>query len=381
MGGTLTVDATNFDEGGQGVAYNDNAGLDGGNTTFRPGRAVEFVGGGNDIGYVKPGEWVEYTINVPTAGIYTCASKAKTPVAGATIAISLGGGPPLGTMTLADGHAGGSNFANAAFAQSQAISISLSAGVQTLRLTFDGPLASNGYVLDLASFTLQAPSGQTPFGGVAPVLDSDGLTIDGIDYDNGGQGVAYNDAAGLQGGTNGGRAGSSVEVTGGGNIGWIAGGEWLEYTINVAEAGPYAFNLSMALGDATGPNRSVTATFTTGGNVETVTVNTPRTGVWSNFQDTQDAIVDLPAGTTVVRLTFNGGSQDLESFTLEPAASAMLAASTFAASEPEEPLAMFLSTLEDFFEDMQDWLDPDDTPADPGLPPPQDPIHGYDLVV
>ena len=172
-GDTLTVDATNFDEGGQGVAYNDNAGLDGGNTTFRPGRAVEFVGGGNDIGYVKPGEWVEYTINVPTAGVYTFSANAKTPVAGATIAVSLNGATPLGTVTLADGHAGGSNFASAAFAQSQAISISLSAGVQTLRLTFDGPLASNGYVLDLASFTLQAPSGQTPFGGVAPVLDSD----------------------------------------------------------------------------------------------------------------------------------------------------------------------------------------------------------------
>ena len=36
-GNTLTVLANTFDEGGQGVAYNDNAGLDGGNTAFRPG--------------------------------------------------------------------------------------------------------------------------------------------------------------------------------------------------------------------------------------------------------------------------------------------------------------------------------------------------------
>ncbi|MEQ1941290.1 carbohydrate-binding protein [Mesorhizobium sp. VNQ89] len=376
--GTLNVDATNFDNGGQGVAYNDNPGLDGGNTTVRPGRAVEFVGAGNDIGYVKPGEWVEYTINVPTTGIYTFSANAKTPVAGATIAVSLNGTTALGTVTLADGHAGGSNFDSAAFAQSQAISLSLAAGVQTLRLTFNGPLAANGYVLDLASFTLQAQVPQTPFGGTAPVLDADGLTIDGIDYDNGGQGVAYNDAAGLQGGTNGGRTGSAVEVTSGGNIGWIASGEWLEYTINVTEAGPYSFNLSMSLGDATGPNRSVTATFTTGSNVETVTVNTPRTGTWTNFQDTQDATVDLPAGITVVRLTFNGGSQDLESFTLEPAASALMA-SAFAAPQSEGPEALFVNLSEDLFADLPDYAD--DTPDDAGTPPPQDPIQGYDLVM
>jgi len=363
--GTLTVDATNFDNGGQGVAYNDNAGLDGGNTTVRPGRAVEFVGAGNDIGFVKPGEWVEYTINVPTTGIYTFSANAKTPVTGATIAVSLNGTTALGTVTLADGHAGGSNFANAAFAQSPSISIPLTAGVQTLRLTFDGPLAANGYVLDLASFTLQAPATQTPFGGTAPVLDADGLTVDGIDYDNGGQGVAYNDAAGLQGGSNGGRAGSSVEVTSAGNVGWIASGEWLEYTINVAQAGSYAFNLSMALGEAGGPNRSVTATFTNGSNVETVTVNTPRTGTWTNFQDTQDAIVDLPAGTTVVRLTFNGGSQDLEAFTLEPAPAAAAFSTAMNVDGMQGLRTTVLERLGEFV-DLPDWMTNHAAQSEPG---------------
>ncbi|MNI38552.1 Carbohydrate binding module (family 6) [compost metagenome] len=317
----LTVDATNFDNGGQGVSWNDNAGLDNptSNPTFRPGRGVELVGAGLDIGHVKPGEWVEYTINVPTAGTYTFSANAKTPVAGATIGVSLNGQTQLGTVTLADGHAGGSNFDSAAFAQSAPISINLGAGVQTLRLTFNGPLASNGYVLDLASFTLTAPASQQPFGGVAPALGDAGLVIDGVKYDNGGQGVAYNDAAGLQGGTNGGRAGSSVEITGSGDVGWIANGEWLEYTINVTEAGTYDFNLSMSLGETGGPNRSVTATFTNGSAVDTVTVATPRTGTWSNFQDTETVSVTLDAGTTVVRLTFNGGSQDFSSFSLEPA--------------------------------------------------------------
>lgn len=326
--GFLTVDASNFDEGGQGVAYNDNPGLDGGvpAASFRPGRAVELVGPSLDIGHVKPGEWVEYTINVPAAGVYAFSANAKTPVSGASIAVSLNGTTPLGTIILADGHAGGANFASAAFAQSEAIQLSLAAGVQTLRLTFDGPLASNGYVLDLAYFTLNASPQQQPRGGVAPVLDGDGLTVEALDYDEGGQGVAYNDVNGLQGGSDGGRPGSSVEVTSAGNVGWIGSGEWLEYTVNVEDAGPYELSLSMALGEAAGPSRSVTVSFTNGVDVEEVTIETPTTGSWSNFQDTETVVVDLEAGTTVVRLTFSGGAQDISSFTLKPASTSAVAA-------------------------------------------------------
>lgn len=376
--GILTVDATNFDNGGQGVAYNDNPGLDNAANGVRPGRAVEFVGTQNDIGHVLPGEWVEYTINVPAGGLYSFSVNAKSPVTGATVAVSLAGGAQLGTVTLADGHAGGSNFDNAPFVQSSEIDLALGAGPQTLRLTFNGPLASNGYVLDLRSFTLEANNLQTPFGGTAPVLDSDGLTVEGIAYDNGGQGIAYNDAAGLQGGTNGGRAGSAVEVTAGGDIGWIGGGEWLEYTINVAEAGSYLFNLSMALGDAAGPNRSVTATFTNGTAVDSVTVGTPRTGTWSNFQDTNSAEVNLDAGTTVVRLTFNGGSQDMASFSLEPAAAPAAAAAA-------APMAFAATALSPFIFDEPDVSPPDSQDAWQSVNDDDGPSNlwssfGYDLM-
>ncbi|CAD7032253.1 hypothetical protein REJC140_03028 [Pseudorhizobium endolithicum] len=355
--GVLTVDASNFDEGGQGVAYNDNPGLDGGvaATSFRPGRAVELVGSGMDVGHVKPGEWVEYTINVPAAGVYSFTANAKTPVTGANIAVSLNGTTPLGTVTLADGHAGGANFSSAAFAQSGAIQLSLGAGVQTLRLTFDGPLASNGYVLDLASFTLVAQPTQQPVGGIAPVLDVEGLTIEALDYDEGGQGVAYNDAAGLQGGTNGGRAGSSVEVTSGGNVGWIGNGEWLEYTINVEEAGSYELSLSMAVGESGGPNRSVSVSFTNGSQIDEVTVETPRTGTWSNFQETDTVVVDLDAGITVVRLTFSGGAQDISSFTLNPVSSSVAAAMLVsAADEPAALVPPETKVVPDFVPDAEE---------------------------
>ncbi|MDH2328263.1 CBM35 domain-containing protein [Cereibacter sp. SYSU M97828] len=156
--GTLTVQAVNFDEGGNGIAHQDSTpGLDGGNTTFRPGRAVEVAG--TDISYVKPGEWLEYTVNVPTAGNYALSVNARTPVAGATVAVSLENGTALGTVALADGNPSGNAFTTGTpFAASAPISIPLSAGEQTIRLTLNGPLASNGYVMDLRSFTLTAPA-------------------------------------------------------------------------------------------------------------------------------------------------------------------------------------------------------------------------------
>ena len=58
--GLLTVDATNFDSGGQGISWNDDAGLLGG-TQSRSDTDVELVGAEQDIGYVLAGEWVGYT--------------------------------------------------------------------------------------------------------------------------------------------------------------------------------------------------------------------------------------------------------------------------------------------------------------------------------
>ena len=316
--GVLTVDASNFDTGGQGIAYNDDAGRDGG-TTFRAGEAVEFVNSQNDIGYIRPGEWVEYTINAPTGGTYDLSFLAKTPLANASIAVSLNGGAALGTAALQDG---GASFDAAPFQASAPIGVNLAAGVQTLRLTFNGtPQAGSPYVLDLRSFTLdlrETPLTQTPFGGTAAGFSNGVLTVDASNYDNGGQGVAYNDAAGLQGGTNGGRAGSAVEQTGAGDIGWIDAGDWTEYTISVPTAGAYDLDLLLSNGGETGRSAKVdfykpgaATPYATSGSIAN-----PSTGSYNTFVAREVDDIALDAGTQIVRVTFLGGSQDFRSFTL-----------------------------------------------------------------
>ena len=171
-----------------------------------------------------------------------------------------------------------------------------------------------------------AEPGQTPFDGTPFVVADDAIAIDASDYDDGGQGVAYNDQAGLQGGTNGGRAGSDVEQTGAGHIGWIQNGEWLEYTIDVAEDGLYDVSFLSAFG-ATGA-RSIEASFRKGGvpYESTGAVTVDPTGGWTTFAETDSATVQLEAGVQVMRVAFSGGSMDLAAINLTPAPVAALAA-------------------------------------------------------
>lgn len=434
---SLTVDAITFDTGGQGIAWNDDPGKNGGNGQ-RPDADVE-TGGGGTIIFVEPGEWVEYTINVATAGTYDFSAIAKAPTNGATIALSIEDGPALATVLLPDSNgAANTSFTGTVFAPTAPVEVDLEAGTQVLRLTFGGTVGSNGYALDLDGFTLNrvvntapvagtiapqaanedaafsfnaaaafsdpdgdtlsftaanlpaglsingagvisgtptvdgsfnvtitandgdltasttftlsvaaAPvSGQTPFPGPnAPGFVDGVLTVQAANYDSGGQGVAYNDAPGLQGGTNGGRTGSAVEVTALGDIGWITNGEWLEYTINVAEAGTYNPDLLMAFGGQ--GTRSATVSFYGIGEdtpyASTGPIANPNSGGWTTYQTRDGGNVDLEAGTQIVRVTFNGGSQDFRSLSLtqveitpQPEVIGETGSLTFAQTSPDQ---------------------------------------------
>src|SRR5438552_10325605 len=80
---------------------------------------------------------------------------------------------------------------------------------------------------------------QMPFSGVPAAIPG---MIEAEDFDTGGEGVAYHDSTpGNQGG--GSRSNTDVDVqpggSGGQNVGYIRGGEFLKYTIDVADAGTY----------------------------------------------------------------------------------------------------------------------------------------------
>jgi hypothetical protein len=72
-----TVEAEDFDLGGEGVAYHDNDVANSGGK-YRPYEGVDVESGasGFDVGWTNNGEWVEYTVNVDDPGIYSINIRA-----------------------------------------------------------------------------------------------------------------------------------------------------------------------------------------------------------------------------------------------------------------------------------------------------------------
>ncbi|HEY0405168.1 MAG TPA: carbohydrate-binding protein [Pyrinomonadaceae bacterium] len=125
--------------------------------------------------------------------------------------------------------------------------------------------------------------------------------IQAEDFDNGGEGVAYHD---LDAGNNGNQYRSTdVDVRAGQSAanGFAVfnarAGEWLEYTINVAAAGFYDFNVSASSRLAGGSfHLEVDGVDVTGA------LTVPTTGSWQTFQQAGKNKVSLPAGAHVLRL-------------------------------------------------------------------------------
>ena len=64
-----TVYAANFDQGGEGVAYHDTDWTNWGGQYRDTGVDIEFdAEGGYDVGWFDPGEWMNYTVDVASAG-------------------------------------------------------------------------------------------------------------------------------------------------------------------------------------------------------------------------------------------------------------------------------------------------------------------------
>jgi len=113
-----------------------------------------------------------------------------------------------------------------------------------------------------------------------------------IDFDFGGEGVAYHDNdSGNNGGNNhrsnnGDSNGGAVDIGGDLAVGWTGAGEWLKYTVIVYDAGDYNVSLDLA-GDGTSE-----IYFEVDGVNVTGTIHIPRTGGWGEWlwQDLEEPI-------------------------------------------------------------------------------------------
>jgi hypothetical protein len=101
-------------------------------------------------------------------------------------------------------------------------------------------------------------------------------------------------------------------------VGWTKAGEWINYTVQVAQAGRYAINAHVSAG-ATGAQ--VTLSFSPGVTAGPITVPTtagyvPGVEVYHVWERVTLATVTLPAGTTVFTFKIDAiAGMNIESFT------------------------------------------------------------------
>ena len=101
------IQAEDFDNGGEGVAYHDNVSGNAGGL-YRTGEAVDIVsdgGSGFKVNNFETGEWLEYTINVTTTGTYRIEANVASTFTTASFSFKIDGVDVTGP--LAAPHTGG----------------------------------------------------------------------------------------------------------------------------------------------------------------------------------------------------------------------------------------------------------------------------------
>lgn len=129
------------------------------------------------------------------------------------------------------------------------------------------------------------------------------------DFDRGGEGIAYHDASTANQG-NQYRPNEGVDLEncseGGFNIGYVATGEWLEYTVNVTAAGAYTFTARVANPGAAKPFHAELD----GQNI-TGNITVPTTGGFQAWQDVTATTPALTAGVHVLRISLDAADYNI----------------------------------------------------------------------
>jgi hypothetical protein len=286
-----SFEAENFDLGGEGVAYHDavpgNAG-----GQYRTTEDVDIItpaagtnASGHVVNNIETGEWLEYTIDVATAGSYMLELHVSSEFTNSKFHVEIDGVDVTGSVSVpSTGWWGTFVWLGRA--------VNLIAGQHVLRVHSE----QEYFNFDRIRITTQ-----TPFNGTAFAAPG---TWQAEDFDRGGEGVAYHDAVpGNAGGQY--RTSEDVDIVtpGAGTnatghaVNNFETGEWLEYTINVATAGTYTielhvsseftdsrFHLEIDGVDVSGP------------------VTVPSTGWWGTFTWLGKTGVSLGVGNHVLRV-------------------------------------------------------------------------------
>ena len=299
-----TVQAENFDNGGDYVGYFNLDPQDYGSApSYRAGTTVgvEYTGdtgGGYDVGYTSEGEYLRYTVNVGTAGMYNLQARVASLGQGGYYHVSFDDENKTGTLFVPVTN----GFQNYTTQVSPAFQ--LSAGKHVMQVTLDGNGPTGG-MGNFNWFAVQAPTASASFTGGPQAIPGQ---IEIENFDTGGKGAAYWDGATYNGGGANYRPGETVDIEnssdagGGYDVGNGQPGDWLNYTVNIATARRYTLNVRVATDVGGGVIH-----FNVDGRQVTPRISIPETGGWQTWQTLVIPNVALPEGIHTVQLVVDSG--------------------------------------------------------------------------
>ncbi len=143
-----TIEAEHFDEGGAGIAYVDTtAGNSGGSlrATDVDIQPTSDAGAGYNVGWLKPGEWLVYSVDVTKAGSFSLSARVASNGPGGTFHVEAGGVNLTGPMTISNtgGHQQWTTIVKSG--------VSLPAGRQRLRVVFDASGSTSASAISITS--------------------------------------------------------------------------------------------------------------------------------------------------------------------------------------------------------------------------------------
>jgi hypothetical protein len=219
---------------------------------------TEDEGGGQNVGYIDPGDFLQYTITAPADGSYYIDYRLASSGGSDGFELSIDG-VVVDIQTLAD-TGGWQNWITQSGAEFE-----MTAGQHTARFDFVGGAINFNW-----------------FKVFEPVFE---IFLEAEAYDEAGD-VALED----------------TEDDGGGqNVGYIDPGDFLQYTVNIPADGTY--NITYRVASSGGSDGFETSV----GGVVVDTQAVADTGGWQNWVS-QTATVDLVAGEQTLRLDFVGGA-------------------------------------------------------------------------
>lgn len=219
------------------------------------------AGGGSDVGWIDQGDYMDYSVNVATAGQYSVGFRVATPNAGASFQFTKTDGTVLATVSVP-------NTGGYQTWQTVTATVTLAAGVQTLRIK---STASPIWNINWIQFTQS-------------VVSNPGTSIPGTM-----QAEGYSAMSGIGTETTG-------DTGGGQDVGWLDNGDWMDYAVNVTTAGRYTASFRIAT-----PNIGATFQVLTSSGVVLSTVTVPYTGGYQTWQNVS-ATLNLPAGSQTLRI-------------------------------------------------------------------------------